>query len=425
MAGVNGRTPGARGDSRAASPADRLKAELRIWWREIDRPLLLLVLLLMGIGTVAVAAASPASARRLSTSDVALSDLHFFWQHLVWQTLGLGTLLLVSLLPRTSARRIAVLMAGVMSVCLLLVPLIGVEVNGAHRWLNFGIRFQPSEFLKPAFAVALAWVLSWRLRETDLPVIQATMAFTAVVIALLMMQPDLGSAVIFAGVCGVLLLLAGVPLARLGVLLAAGAGLLLAAYVFYDNARSRIDAFLGGGSAYDQVDLAWRTLLAGGWTGTGFWLGTRKLSLPEAHTDYIFSVIGEEFGLLICAMVVVLYLVIVLRALMRAFDADDLFTMLASTGLTAVLGGQAFINILVNLKLFPSKGMTLPLVSYGGSSTIAICLTVGLLLSISRRNPHLSRTTPGLARLFGLDSRVTTPPRRLAAVASIHRDADR
>lgn len=384
------------------SPA-RLHSELRIWWREIDRVLLFLVLSLMAIGTVAVAAASPSSARRLSTSGTSLPDLYFFWQHLVWQLLGIAVLLAVSTLPRLKARRVAVVTAGVMSFFLLLVPVIGVEVNGAHRWINLGIRFQPSEFLKATFAVMLAWILSWRARDPNLPVVGLSIGCTAFIVVLLMMQPDLGSAIVFVGLCFVLLLMSDVSPARIGGLVGAGLAGLVAAYFLYDNARNRIDDFLGGGTAFDQVDLAWRTLIAGGWTGSGFWLGTRKLSLPEAHTDYIFSVIGEEFGLIICALVVLLYLAIILRGLTRAIDSDDLFTMLASAGLTAVLGGQAFINILVNLRLFPSKGMTLPLVSYGGSSTIAICLTVGLLLSISRRNPFLSRTTPGLAKLFGVD----------------------
>ena len=131
--------------------------------------------------------------------------------------------------------------------------------------------------------------------------------------------------------------------------------------------------------------------MAGGWTGTGLWLGTRKLALPEAHTDYIFSVIGEEFGLVMCTVVVLVYLAIIARVLTRLVDEDDLFTILSATGLVSLIGGQAFINILVNLQLFPSKGMTLPLVSYGGSSTIALCLTVGLLLALTRRNPYLSR----------------------------------
>jgi cell division protein FtsW len=177
---------------------------------------------------------------------------------------------------------------------------------------------------------------------------------------------------------------------------------MVATYMFYENARHRIDSFLGGGTAFDQVDLASRTLLAGGWTGSGLWLGTRKLALPEAHTDYIFSVIGEEFGLLVCGVVVLLYLAVMMRVLLRLVDEDDLFTVLAATGLIAQLGGQAFINILVNLQLFPSKGMTLPLISYGGSSTIALCLGVGFLLAITRRNPFLKRDPFTLRELEAL-----------------------
>src|SRR5690606_6697465 len=145
--------------------------------------------------------------------------------------------------------------------------------------------------------------------------------------------PDLGDAILFVGCWAVLVTLAGLPLQRVGILAGAGIGALVLAYLFYDNARHRIDSFLGGGTAYDQVDLASRTLLAGGWTGSGLWLGTRKLALPEAHTDYIFSVIGEEFGLLICGIVVLLYLAIIVRALVRLVDEDKLFIILAATGL--------------------------------------------------------------------------------------------
>jgi cell division protein FtsW len=200
----------------------------------------------------------------------------------------------------------------------------------------------------------------------------------------------------------VLVLLSGLPIKRIAFAGAAGVGGIVAAYLFYDNARHRIDAFLGGGTAFDQVDLAERTLLSGGWTGSGLWLGTRKLGLPEAHTDYIFSVIGEEFGLLVCGVVVLLYLAVVMRVLLRLVEEDDLFTVLAATGLVAQLGGQAFINILVNLQLFPSKGMTLPLISYGGSSTIALCLGVGFLLAITRRNPFLKRDPFTLRELEAL-----------------------
>lgn len=365
--------------------------DVGVWWREIDRVLLFLVLSLMAIGAAAVAAASPASARRLSTAAVRLDDLHFFVIHLRWQVLGLIAMIVASALPRETARRAGILLGFGMIFALMLVPVIGTNVNGAKRWLNLGVSLQPSEFLKPAYAIAMAWVLSWRARDPRLPVLWITGGITALVAALLMMQPDFGSTVLFCGVWFVLVLLSGLPMKRVAAVLGGGVVLVVVTYFLYDNARHRIDSFLGGGTAYDQVDLASRTLNAGGWTGSGLWLGTRKLALPEAHTDYIFSVIGEEFGLLICALIVLLYTALVVRVLLRLTDEEDLFTVLAATGLTAQLGGQAFINILVNLQLFPSKGMTLPLISYGGSSTVALCLGVGFLLAITRRNPFIQR----------------------------------
>lgn len=375
-------------------------SELKIWWREVDRVLLGLILALMAIGTAAVAAGSPASARRLSTSAEQLPDLYFYWAHLRWQLVGLMVMFGAAALSRDNARRVGVVLAGAMLAALLLVPLIGYEVNGAKRWIRFGLGFQPSEFLKPGFAIALAWVLSWRLKDPQLPVLAIVTAIMALVAGLLMLQPDLGSAVLFSGVWFVLVTLSGVSLKKIGGMIAAGIAAMTAAYFLYDNARYRIDAFLGGGGEFDQVGLAEKTLLGGGWTGTGFWLGLKKMSLPEAHTDYIFSVIGEEFGLLICALVVILYLAIIVRVLVRLADEENLFALLASAGLVTQIGGQAFINILVNLQLFPSKGMTLPLVSYGGSSTIAICLGVGLLLALTRRNPFLTRETPGLRAIL-------------------------
>lgn len=367
------------------------RSEFAIWWREIDRVLLGMILLLMALGTLAVAAGSPASAKRLSTALVKLDDLHFFYLHLRWQFVGLLVLLAAAALPKTMARRAGIILGAVMLIGLFLVPVIGSTVNGAKRWINLGFSLQPSEFLKPAFAICLAWILSWRVRDPKLPVLFISFAIMMLVCGLLMLQPDLGSAILFAGVWFVLALLAGISVQLIGLCIGGGLGLVMLAYIFYENGRNRIDAFLGGGTAFDQVDLASRTLLSGGWTGTGIWLGKRKMSLPEAHTDYIFSVIGEEFGLIMCLLIVTLYVAIVLRVLLRLLKEEDLFTTLAAAGLTAQLGGQAFINILVNLQLFPSKGMTLPLISYGGSSTIALCLGVGLLLAITRRNPFIER----------------------------------
>lgn len=387
-----------RSDDRVgATPAIRSghRDGLRIWWREIDRWLLGLVIALMALGAVAVAAAAPAAADQYGTGQFA-----FLKRHLVFQAIGLVVMIALSFASREDARRIGIVMAVGMLILLVFVPFFGVEKNGARRWLDVGMSLQPSEFLKPGFAILLAWMLSWRVRDPDLPVVVYATVTMGVVAALLMMQPNLGATILFGGVWFVLVLLSGVPIQRIGALIAAGIAVITAAYFLYDTARNRIDSFFGGGTAFDQVDLAQRTLLAGGWTGSGLWLGTRKMSLPEAHTDYIFSVIGEEFGLIICAMVVLLYLAVIARVLVRLVDEDNLFALLAAAGLTAQIGGQAFINILVNLQLFPSKGMTLPLISYGGSSTLAVCFTVGLLLAITRRNPFLKRERSGLSDVF-------------------------
>lgn len=378
----------------------RWRDALRIWWREIDKLLLLLIALLMAIGIVAVAAASPASADQLSTVKERVPDFMFFKRHIVFQMMGLTLMVGLSFLSRDQARRLGIVVGAGMLALLFVVPFIGEEKNGARRWINVGMSLQPSEFLKPGFAIICAWILSWRLRDPGLPVIAFVTGFFALIAGLLMLQPNLGDAILFGGIWLVMVLLAGMPWQRIAALIGGGFGALTLAYFFYDNARHRIDGFLGGGTAFDQVDLAQRTITAGGWTGAGLWLGIRKMNLPEAHTDYIFSVIGEEFGLITCGLIVVLYCGLVLRALLRLTGEDNLFALLAAAGLVTQFGGQAFINILVNLKLFPSKGMTLPLISYGGSSTLAVCFTLGLLLAITRRNPFLAREGTSLRDLI-------------------------
>ncbi|MEL6539956.1 MAG: putative peptidoglycan glycosyltransferase FtsW [Pseudomonadota bacterium] len=374
---------------------------VRVWWSELDRGLLGLIIILMAVGFTAVLAASPASADQLSTRDVTLDPFMFVKRHAVFMCLGLGGMIMVSFLSRDNARRLALIAGLIMFGLLMLVPLIGFERKGAVRWINLGISVQPSEFLKPGFAIALAWILSWRMRDPNLPVFWLATGITLACASLLMLQPNLGETLLFVGTWFVLIFLAGAPWRWILGLVAAVPAIGGLVYLTYENGRNRIDAFLGGGTAFDQVDLANRTLMNGGWTGNGLWLGTRKYNLPEAHTDYIFSVIGEEGGLLVCALVVLLYLAIIWRALIRMAGEDDMFAVLAGTGLIAQFGGQAFINMAVNLKLAPATGTTLPLISYGGSSMLAVCFTLGLLLAITRRNPFLERDVPGVSSLFG------------------------
>jgi cell division protein FtsW len=352
--------------------------------------------ILIAIGLVAVAAASPVAAIDRSTSDVAVNPLHYFYRQLMWMGAGLMVMIVISMLPRLQARRLAMFMAGFFSVLLVVVPVLGTQVNGAYRWIGSGaLRFQPSEFLKPAFVVTIAWILSLRARDSSLPVIPLTGLITAIIALLLMHQPDFGQAVIFCAVWCALLLLSGVSRKAIVGLGATGIGLLVAVYFFYSNGRERINQFLGlsadaaGGPT--QVDLAHATITRGGFLGVGPGAGQAKFNLPEAHTDYIFSVIGEEFGLLACMAIALVYLAIVVRVLLRLLDEEDPFIVLAGAGLATQMAIQAVINMGVNLQIFPSKGMTLPFISYGGSSILALSIGVGLLLAFTRRNPYMAR----------------------------------
>jgi cell division protein FtsW len=372
-------------------PRDR--TPLGLWFWEIDRVLLLLISILIAIGLVAVAAASPVASQTLSTDRVTLDPLYYFYRQVLWVGLGVPVMLVISMLPRMQARRLAIFLAILFTGMLLLVPLIGTSVNGAARWIGPGVfRFQPSEFLKPAFIVALAWLLSLRGKDRSLPVVPISAALTGFVAVLLMNQPDLGQTVIFCSAWLTLMLLSGMSVRWMVALAATGFSGLVAAYLFYPVATQRINIWLlGQGDSY-QVDSAHAAITGGGLTGVGPGSGVAKFRLPEAHTDYIFSVIGEEFGLLACIAIACVYLAIMVRVFLKLLDEEDAFTILAAAGLATQFGIQAIINMGVNTQLFPSKGMTLPFISYGGSSMIALCIGTGLLLAFTRRNPYLVRS---------------------------------
>jgi cell division protein FtsW len=273
------------------------------------------------------------------------------------------------------------------------VPLIGFEKNGATRWIGVGIaQFQPSEFLKPLFVVSLAWLLSLRQQDKSLPVVPLTGALVGIIAILLMKQPDFGQTILFGTMWMALLLLSGVSARLIGGLVGAGFGGVVAAYLFYPVATSRINNFIYGEGDTYQVDKAHATITGGGLFGTGPGGGVAKFQQPEAHTDYIYSVIGEEIGLIACLADALIFLAVVVRVFLKLLDEEDNFTMLAAAGLTTQIGVQATINMAVNLQLAPSKGMTLPLISYGGSSMIALAIGMGLLLAFTRRNPYLHRS---------------------------------
>ncbi len=380
---------GGRGDS---SP-------LGTWFWDIDRMLLLLTLFLIAIGLIAVAAASPATAVRYSGEHHKFTPLYYFWRQLIWVGISLPVLFGVSMLPVPLARRLALVGAGVLIVCLALTPFVGNSINGARRWIGYGVAsFQPSEFLKPLFIVTVAWLLSLKAKDPELPTVLITGGLTGGIAVLLMLQPDFGQTVIFCTVWMALLMIAGTPMRILGGIVGMVPVGLVAAYMFYSTARNRIDAFLfpgvegEGASDHFQTNAAHATITSGGWTGTGPGGGTAKFGLPEAHTDYIYSVIGEEFGLIACSIIALVFLAIVVRVFVKLLDEQDEFKLLAASGLAVQFGAQALVSMAVNTGLAPSKGMTLPFISYGGSSMIALSIGMGLLLAFTRRNPFLTRS---------------------------------
>jgi cell division protein FtsW len=363
------------------------------WFWETDRVLLLLVAILIVIGLIAVAAASPAAAERLSGGNVQISPLHFFTYQLMWIAVAVPVMIVVSMLPKTLARRLAIVGAVGFTILLMLVPVIGFEKNGATRWIDLKFtNLQPSEFLKPLYVVAMAWLLALKQRDGALPMVAVTGLCTALIAFALMRQPNFGETVIFGATWVALLMLSGAPMRFVYILGAAGLAALVLAYFFYPVATERINGFLFSEGDNLQTENALKTLTSGGLFGLGPGAGVRKFRLPEPHTDYIFSVIGEEFGMIACLAIAFLYLAIIARVLVRMLNEEDPFVVLAAGGLVIQIGIQALINMAVNVRLLPSKGMTLPFISYGGSSMVALSLGFGLLLAFTRRNPYLHRS---------------------------------
>ena len=359
------------------------------WFWTIDHVLLALVLVLIGIGLIAVAAASPAAAHRLAGHNYHPGPLYFFYRQLFWVALGIPVLILASMLSPAQVKRWGLIGALVGVAALAAVPLMGVAKNGAVRWLAFGpVQVQPSEFLKPLFIVATAALLSLRFEDERMPTITLSFATLAGVVALLVAQPDMGQTILFVAVWLTMAFLAGMQPKIVAASIGAAGIAAGAAYATIGHFRDRIHQFVHGGGNDYQIRHALDCFRAGGLFGVGPGNGVMKMRLPEPHTDYIFSVIGEEFGALACIAIAGVFLAVVVRALSRLMDEDEPFVFLAAAGLTTQFGLQAAINMAVNLRLLPSKGMTLPFISHGGSSLIALCLGMGLLLALLRRNPY-------------------------------------
>ncbi len=359
------------------------------WWWTVDRWTLVAVLTLVFFGYVMMMAASPAVAQHIRVSR----DI-FLLKQVVFLCAAMSVMFTVSLLTPRGVRRVALVGCALALLLTAMTLVTGTEIKGARRWLSLpGMSMQPSEFLKPFFAVVAAWLIAQGRRETNWalrlswPALALGMA--ALIALLLTLQKDMGMLAVLMGVLIVQFFVSGVHFAFIG---AAMGGVGVAAWLAYlslDHVRRRVDKFLdpAAGDTF-QVDLAAKAFGSGGVFGRGPGEGRVKDFIPDSHADFVFAVAGEEFGLIVCLVIVLLFAFIALRGLLRMLPEHDLYVVLAATGLASGFGMQAFINLGSTLHLIPTKGMTLPFVSYGGSSALAVGLGIGLLLALTRRRMH-------------------------------------
>ncbi len=352
------------------------------WWFTVDHALLTVFLLLMAIGLLINMASSPAVAARID-----LQPFHFVKRQLIFLIPAIGVLLATSFLSVRAAKRVCVVALCVSVGLVILTLQIGTEVKGATRWLNVGsFALQPSELLKPAFIVVCAFFFAEKILKPDMPgnIISAGLLIGCV--SLLVLQPDFGQTILLCVVWAMMLFVTGVSWIWVFGLIAVGAGGLLMAYLTVPHVASRIDRYLNpdGGDTY-QVDMAKDAFERGGVIGTGPGGGSVKQIIPDAHSDFTFAVAGEEFGAIACIVLLGIFCYVVVRGLNKAMKEDDPFRRIAVTGLVSLFGLQAVINMGVNVALLPAKGMTLPFISYGGSSLLSMAFAMGLVLSLTRR----------------------------------------
>ena len=355
------------------------------WWWTVDRWTIAALGLLIALGGVLTLAASPAVANRIG-----LTNFHFVIRQVVFLAPAVLLMFAVSLLSPVNIRRLAVLVL-IGGLCLMAFTLVaGVEVKGARRWIYLGgLSLQPSEFIKPSFAVVAAWMFAEAKKSNGVPGNLIAIALYGVVMGLLLKQPDIGMAVVVTAVWGAQFFVAGLPMLLVGGLGIFAVGGLAGAYALFPHFAARIDKFRDpAGHENYQIDRAMEAFASGGLFGRGPGEGAVKSVLPDAHTDFIFAVAGEEYGLLLCLLIIGIFAFIVLRGMARVLQENNLFVLLAATGLLTQFGLQAVINIGVNLHLLPTKGMTLPFISYGGSSLIALALGMGMMLGLTRIRPQ-------------------------------------
>lgn len=352
------------------------------WWWTVDRWTLLALLVLAAIGVVLAMAASPSVAERIG-----LDPLHFVRRQAAYLPVAIVVMVGVSLLSPVGARRLAIIVFLATILMLILTLVFGTEIKGARRWLNVaGFSLQPSEFVKPALAVVCAWMFAAKRLGEDIPGNLIAFLLFGLVAGLLLLQPDVGQALVVSTVWFSQWFLAGLPMIWVAISIGLGIAGLTAAYFVFPHVASRIDRFIdpASGDSY-QVDKAMEAFMNGGLWGRGPGEGIVKANIPDAHADFVLAVAGEEFGLVLCLVIVALFGFVVLRGIGNLMRTTDLFVVIAATGLLVQFALQALINMGSTTSLMPTKGMTLPFISYGGSSLLALAFGMGMLLALTRR----------------------------------------
>jgi cell division protein FtsW len=355
------------------------------WWWTVDRLLLGALVALVLIGIVLLLAASPPVAIRLGADP-----FHFVNRQALYMVPALAVLVATSLLSPRQVRRTAMIVFMVSLALVVATLFFGAEIKGAQRWISlFGVSIQPSEFLKPSFVVLAAWVFAESARRPEMPTTMMAVALLGVSVAPLVLQPDIGQSILLVLIWCTLFFLSGLAWKWAVGLVSFSIMAVFAAYQFLPHVARRIQRFIDPSSGDTfQIDTAIESFVRGGWLGRGPGEGTVKRILPDGHSDFVFAVAAEEFGIALCLFLVLLFAFVVLRALFHAQRDEDPFARLAISGLALLFGLQSSIAMAVNLHLLPAKGMTLPFISYGGSSLISLAFGMGMLVALTRRRPR-------------------------------------
>jgi cell division protein FtsW len=359
------------------------KSLLGRWWWNVDHWMLAMICLLIVIGALLSMAASPKVAERIG-----LDSFFFVRRHVLMLVPAIGLMISVSLLPIKAIRRLGWVMLIGSIFFLILTPFIGLQIKGARRWVNIlGFSLQASEFVKPAFAIVAAWLFSRPQQKKELSGWGLSTLIYILLAGLILLQPDLGMTFVLTGVWLTQFFLAGLPMVLVGGLVVLGIIGLVGAYFLFPHVSSRVDRFLdpSAGDHY-QINQSLEAFRNGGFLGQGPGEGIVKLHIPDAHADFVFSVAGEEFGFVLCITLLLLFAGLIARGFFYAYREKDLFPTLAITGIIMQLALQSLVNMASSLHLIPTKGMTLPFISYGGSSLLAMAIGMGMVLSFTRRD---------------------------------------